>query len=172
MKTLIERVFGSRSARDEEVRIAENFDFSMPECRICYFRPDKLQELWKRVEKVMESRKLYLDPSMSLTKLAMIVGSNRTYLSNAMAERSGFRNYLNGLRIKYFCELMSLRESKFSGAGTLGEPSCRIPGRDISVMAMECGFTDMRTFQKAVVTSDSEYARRIKSELFFKKQRE
>lgn len=172
MKTFIERVFGSRSAREEEVRISENFDFSVPECRICYFRPDKLQEILDRVEKVMDNRKLYLDPSMSLTKLAMIVGSNRTYLSNAMAERSGFRNYINSLRIRYFCELMSVRESKAPAAGTLGEPSSRIPGKDVSVMAMESGFTDMRTFQKAVITSDSEYAERIKSVLFFKKQRE
>lgn len=171
MKTFIERVFGGKAIpAGSKSESLDYFDFSMPECRICYFRPDRLRELWKRIEKVMESKKLYLDPSISLTKLALMVGSNRTYLSNAMAEKSGFRNYLNSLRIKYFCELLEEREKGLSGTEVLGEPSVPIHSKDISLMAMESGFADMRTFQKAVGASDSEYAQRIKSELFLGKR--
>lgn len=185
MRTLIARVFGGvRAGGTPDSPDAPNLpdvpDFPdkgteiyMPDCKIVFSGPDRLSEIILKVDRLMASEKLYLDPSMSLTKLAMIIGSNRTYLSNAMAARSGFRNYMNNLRLGYFCGLVEEREKREASAlrsdsefsGVLMEPEVRLSGKELSVLAFESGFSDIRTFYKAVETSESENARRIRSEI-------
>lgn len=179
MRTLIARVFGGIRAggSPDSPDLADNgAETYMPDCRVIYSGPDRLSEIIRKVDRLMDSDKLYLDPSMSLTKLAMLVGSNRTYLSNAMAARSGFRNYMNNLRLGYFCGLVEERERRESSAmrssadlsGVLMEPEGRLSGKELSVLVFESGFSDIRTFYKAVETSESEYARRIRSEILFR----
>ena len=51
----------------------------------------------------METKKLYLQPDLSVATLAMELGTNRTYLSNLINQylRTTFTNYVNAYRVQY-----------------------------------------------------------------------
>jgi len=55
-----------------------------------------------RLIALVEHDKVFLQPSLSLNKLAQMLGTNRTYLSNAINKEFGlnFNSYLNTLRIQ------------------------------------------------------------------------
>lgn len=61
----------------------------------------------RKLEDVM-SRKMYLEPTISLIGLAAKLGTNRTYLSDIVHYHYGlsFADYINKLRIDEACRLM------------------------------------------------------------------
>lgn len=64
------------------------------------------EDIMKRADSVMTERQLYLNPRLRQQDLAAAIGTNRTYLSEAMRECGiGFREYVNSYRVKHFIHL-------------------------------------------------------------------
>lgn len=72
-------------------------------------RETKEKELFKKIESLIVSEKLYTSSDISLDKLASILDTNRTYLSKIVNKYSGltFPNYINYYRIKEATSLLS-----------------------------------------------------------------
>lgn len=65
--------------------------------------PVLMENIERRVLALMENKKVYLDPDMSLQKLSSLTSTNETYLSNTVNDCFGcnFRTLLNKYRIEY-----------------------------------------------------------------------
>ena len=65
--------------------------------------PVLMENIERRVLALMEDKKVYLDPDMSLQKLSSLTSTNETYLSNTVNDCFGcnFRTLLNKYRIEY-----------------------------------------------------------------------
>lgn len=61
------------------------------------------QALHERMVQVFETERVFLDKKLTIVRLAEIVGTNRTYLSNFInAElQSSFSDYVNGYRVSF-----------------------------------------------------------------------
>ena len=65
--------------------------------------PVLMENIERRVLALMEDKKVYLDPDMSLQKLSSLTSTNETYLSNTVNDCFGcnFRTLLNKYRIEH-----------------------------------------------------------------------
>ena len=107
---------------------------NLPECTLVVKDSDIFEEILKRADAVIVEKRLYLDPSLTLSVLAKEVWSNRTYLSKALRERRGvnFRQYINSFRVNYAYGL---------------QPRRGYTADDIAIMS---GFRSIRTFYRAL----------------------
>jgi AraC-like DNA-binding protein len=65
-------------------------------------------ELRQRIERVMKDDKLFLTPNLKLVDLVKKLGTNRSYIYNAINREMGtsFSEYVNSLRVEYACEVL------------------------------------------------------------------
>lgn len=105
----------------------------LPDVDIIVKDRDVLSEIADRADKIMEEKRLYLDPNFTLEHLAREVWSNRTYMSRALRLKRGvsFREYVSHFRLKYARGL------------------CENAGYGASDLAIKSGFNDVRTFNRA-----------------------
>ena len=91
--------------------------------------------LFKRVEQLMRSGHLYRDNSLTIEKLASLIGTNRTYLSMALnhCAQTSFNGYINQLRVQ-------------EAIGILSDPSNDTPLKDIGY---QVGFNTISTIYRA-----------------------
>ena len=144
-----------------------------------------LKELSIKLDRCMERHKLYLDPKINLGRVANIVGSNRTYISNIMTEKNGFRNYLNELRLRHMAQKLRKEQIRVKKRNDhiktvarqypkadeditilLSEPEDKIPPVRLTALITSCGFIDMRAFRRALFQSKSDYAEEIKGYIY------
>lgn len=61
-----------------------------------------------RFDECINVEKVFLDPKLTLTELALKVGTNRTYMSNYINRELGktFFDFINSLRLDYATELL------------------------------------------------------------------
>ena len=67
-----------------------------------------LSDLGRRIDRLFAEEKIFLNPNLKISDVAVAVGSNRTYVSayfNREASTS-FYDYVNGLRIEYACHYL------------------------------------------------------------------
>lgn len=88
--------------------------------------------IYKEVLYNLDSKQIYLDPSLSLIKLSSVVGTNTTYLSNSINKYFGcnFKTLVNRYRIEYCKKL-------------LGNNPISVPIKEI---AKKCGFSSVSAF--------------------------
>ena len=100
-------------------------------------RKEKLEEVGRKLEKVMGEKAFYLDPELSLAKLAGEIGTNKTYLYQYLKyyKEISFLDYINALRI----EKKAIPMLEGSPVSTIGEISCA------------SGFQSVSTFRRAFV---------------------
>lgn len=93
---------------------------------------DYCDHLYNDVLFNLDSRKVFLDPEISLIKLSSIIGTNTTYLSNAINKyfRCNFKTLINKYRIEY---CMGLLSSEFTNLS-------------VKEMAKVCGFASVSAF--------------------------
>lgn len=93
---------------------------------------DRKQTLYARLEILMDEQKPYHDHLLTKEKLADMLGTNRTYLSQAINEQTGqtFTAYIGGLRTKEAIKLLS-------------DPKNDTP---IKALCSDVGFSSMTTF--------------------------
>lgn len=150
-----------RTGRD---KIREEELLRYPECLIISTKAQAMKNLSDRLEDYIERKKLYLDPYMSLSKLASLVGSNRTYISNILASRNGFKNYVNELRFKHIFQ--QIAELPANQAGLLREDDERVDAADYAFIILRSGFTDLRTFRRQLSVISGEWASRLRTILY------
>jgi len=103
----------------------------------------------KDIESTIRENRYYLDNSLTLQRLAMLLGTNRQYLSNYINQEKGmtFYDYINNFRLE---EAKNLLDSADSGQ--------KLPLEEVSRMA---GFnsysTFLRTFAKKYGQTPSRY---------------
>jgi len=94
--------------------------------------PDRTQTIFARLETLMETEKPYHDHMITKAKVAEMLDTNSTYLSQAINEQTGqtFTAYIGALRIKEAIRLIS-------------DPQDTTP---IKAVCSEVGFSSMTTF--------------------------
>ncbi|MCI1719633.1 MAG: hypothetical protein LKM37_01175 [Bacteroidales bacterium] len=156
----------------DEILYEENIGVEYPPCSIVMGKAETLNNLSAVLDNVMEEKQLYLDQHTSLTKIAVLIGSNRTYLSKILAERGGFYSYINTLRIRHLFRLLSECESAKSlyedYESNLSERPHRTYGKELQGMLVESGFSDLRSLRRALDTSPSndDYSKKVRDILF------
>lgn len=110
--------------------------------------------LEERIAAAMEEQKLYLRPGLKISDVAAAVGSNRTYVSNAINSAGGmsFADYVNTRRVEY----AKKRMKKLAAQGEFS----------ISDVATEAGFASFPSFYRAFTkyerTSPSSWLKDLK----------
>lgn len=92
------------------------------------------EEIFQKVEKLIKDDGKYSDNSLTRDRIAEMIGTNRTYLSRVINEKTGmsFANYLNSYRIEKALELLS-------------DPEDDTP---LKAIGPSVGFSSMSTFYK------------------------
>ena len=141
-------------------------DQDYPQCSIIIGKTETLNTLSAMLDNLMEEKKPYLDLHISLNKIALLLGSNRTYLSKILAEHGGYYAYLNTFRLKYLYGLLLERNKKKSRKReeecSLSEMPRRAYGRELQLLLASSGFSDFRALRRALELSGGEYAKRVK----------
>ena len=114
---------------------------------------DSQQELFGRLERLMQNDQVYKNSLFTREKMAELLGTNRTYLSQTINEQTGltFTHYMNKYRIE-------------EARRILADPQDDTP---IKAIAAELGFSSVTTFYtlfKAVVQmSPDQYRKHARS---------
>lgn len=95
---------------------------------------DKNSELFRKLETLMRESKVYREKNLTRERVADLIGSNRTYLSQVVNEKTGmsFIHYINSYRIEEALEILS-------------EASNEIP---LKALCSDLGFNSITTFYK------------------------
>lgn len=98
------------------------------------YRSANVFKAGEKADHLLITRHLYLDPELTISKLAREAGTNRTYVSSYIRLDKGcnFREYINSMRAGHALKL--LRSEKI---------------RSLSDLAMECGFNNLRTMNRS-----------------------
>lgn len=143
-----------------------------PECRVTHIKSDMQSEVARLIDKIVHKKRLYLDPAMNLSRMAGILGTNRTYVSKILAQWHGYRNYINECRLihldRQLRSYFQKQDDEAAAQGLLMEPDYTIEPRKLSVMILGSGFADRRTFRRALESSRSAVADSIRDALYKK----
>ncbi len=95
---------------------------------------DERGDFKTKLELCMDTDRVWLNPVITLQDMALILNTNRTYLSEYFNRSLGvtFYDYLNGYRITYACELL------------LSEPNL-----SVLLIGEKSGFKSLSTFRRA-----------------------
>ena len=113
---------------------------------------DKSGELFDRLGKLMQEDKVYKEKNLTRDKVAALLGTNRTYLSQIINEKTGmsFIYYINSFRIEEALE-------------TLSDPDEEIP---LKALSQDLGFSSLTTFytffQKKVGMTPAKYREEVR----------
>lgn len=96
---------------------------------------DNRVEIFARIKKLIEEDRIYLNPMLKLSDIAMMTNTNRTYASAYFSSVAGstFYDHINGLRVKHAVELL---------ANT---------GKRLEEIAEESGFNSRQSFHRVFV---------------------
>ena len=114
---------------------------------------DSQQELFGRLERLMQNDQVYKNSLFTREKLAELLGTNRTYLSQTINEQTGltFTHYMNKYRIE-------------EARRILADPQDDTP---IKAIAADLGFSSVTTFytlfKAAVQMSPDQYRKHARS---------
>lgn len=114
---------------------------------------DSQQELFGRLERLMQNDQVYKNSLFTREKMAELLGTNRTYLSQTINEQTGltFTHYMNKYRIE-------------EARRILADPQDDTP---IKAIAADLGFSSVTTFytlfKAAVQMSPDQYRKHARS---------
>lgn len=136
---------------EQQIKCIEN---GVYDCEIVImYQNDTLQNVADSADRVMREKKLYLNSSLTLDKLAREIGSNRTYLSKALSEKKGknYRSYLNEFRVQYAKEQLCKKNYTLL---------------DLAIIS---GFKNEKTFYNALVQSGDKSWKSVKKRYLYRK---
>lgn len=104
---------------------------------------------YPRLGRVKHYVDLHFDERLNLEAIAAIAGLERTYFSRFFHQKTGvcFRDWLSWVRVNHAMELMAFDD------------------RPITEIALEVGFQDLRTFERAVEKCTGHTPRSVKKGL-------
>lgn len=112
---------------------------------------EKSLELFRSLERIMREEKIYKDNFLTKDKVAELLGTNRTYLSQIINEQTklSFTHYVNSFRIEEAIRLLS-------------DPENSTP---LKAIAADLGFNSISTFynlfQSSVGMTPSQYRNKV-----------
>ena len=79
-----------------------------PEQEIIPLTPEKEHIMAKEIKKLMDEKRLFLQPNLKINDLASMLNTNRNYIYNAINQGIGmsFAEYINKKRIEYAAKLI------------------------------------------------------------------
>lgn len=85
-------------------------------------KAEKADDIYARLVTLLTRGKRYRHPDCSATKLAEELGTNKRYISAAIAVATGgnFRSLLNGLRLRDACKMMTLESFRDTSVEEIG----------------------------------------------------
>lgn len=100
-------------------------------------RDDRLRELMIKSDYLIYKKKLFLKLDFSKQDLASELGTNRTYLGEAMSVcgRCKWDEYINSFRLRYFMEEMCMKDTR---------------GVRLADLAERCGFGSTATLNRCM----------------------
>lgn len=88
--------------------------------------------LWQRIRQEVDDREAWKDPDLTISTLAALVGSNKTYVHRAFAENAQqtYNDYINRCRVEYIARQLRQKpnqnlESLFFAAGYRSRQTAR-----------------------------------------------
>lgn len=123
----------------------------------------RLAAIRDHLEAISKTDKFFIDPQVSVTKLALWLGTNRTYLRQTLQVYydSSFADYINALRVRYAVQLI---EEGFMNHVTDG-PTSLTQREQLQQLAMQCGFESYtsfaRNFTRVAHYSPEEYLKKL-----------
>ena len=140
--TPVETDDSGAGGRREEDFVLSGYNGNMTPCSVRQKEEDVLAGVSMRMDSFVRDKKIFLDPDLTLERLAGEIGSNRTYLSRALARYKGvhFNRYINSFRLRH-------------AAGLLEDGAA---GEDMLDMALLSGFKNTRTFRRALEESSGD----------------
>lgn len=112
---------------------------------------DKSEQLLDRLEHLMKKDKVYREKGLTRDKVASLLGTNRTYLSQVINDKTGmsFVHYINSYRIEEALAILS-------------DPENEIP---LKALSLDLGFSSLTTFytffQKKVGMTPAKYREEV-----------
>lgn len=135
-----ERLLKERISSLEEGKVPQPTDnVSSPQYASSSLTEEKKSELSQALEKLMNEEHIYTDNLLTKDKVAKLLGSNRTYLSQIINEQTGktFTQYINDYRIQDAIRILS-------------DSNNQTPIKSLST---ELGFSSTTTFYKQFQTA-------------------
>lgn len=129
-----------------------------PQERYCYsaLSDDKNEELFVRVKDLMENGKAYRDGTLTLDKLAVMLSTNRSYLSRVINEKTGlgFNKYVNSFRVAEAVEILSDKSAADRQMKEIGSSlGFNSPSTFYKAFSEETGMSPS-AFRRKIVSSD------------------
>lgn len=112
---------------------------------------ERAQELYERACMLMEKERLFADPQLNRERFAELLGTNRTYLSKILKEKSGmtYLQFVNSHRINEAIRLLS-------------DPNTQLPLKQIwNDLGFNSPATFYKQFQQAVGITPSVYRKQV-----------
>lgn len=124
-----------------------------PECAVVFRKDYLLNGIMADSDRAMAGGNLFLEEGFTIKDLARVVGSNKTYISRAIAAKrsQNFRQYVNEYRLSYLHTLLSKRNITLQEASVL------------------CGFRCEKSLYNAILTSGEESWNSIKKRYLYAK---
>jgi len=114
-------------------------DANEPKYSLSSLSDEKGLEMYEAIERAMKTDKIYRDGELTLEKLADLMQTNRSYISQVINEYAGvsYKNYINSYRMNDAVRILS------------------DPGADVQIksLAFELGFNSRQTFYQAFQSS-------------------
>lgn len=145
-----------KEAIDKERSLERKIDMLEQKLNACspstYPVIDRNEEIFDRLEHIMRKDKVYHEKGLTRDKVAQMLGTNRTYLSQIINERTGmsFVYYVNSLRIDEALEILS-------------DPDNDAP---LKAVSLDLGFSSMTSFytffQRKVGMTPAKYREEVR----------
>lgn len=118
---------------------------------------DKNSELFARLEDVMKNKKLYLEKNLTRERAAEMIGSNRTYLSQMINEKTGmsFVHYVNNYRLNEAIEILSNPNDKIPMKALADHLGFSSPGTFYKLFLEKVGMTPAKYREKIIELSEN-----------------
>lgn len=113
---------------------------------------ERLDELFARLEELMTFGRLYREANLTRSKVAELLGTNRTYLSQAINEKTGknFNQFVNGYRIAEALQILSDPKNDSSMKAIALETGFGTPNTFFKIFRTETGMTPSKYREKII----------------------
>lgn len=113
---------------------------------------EKIDELFARLEELMTSEHLYHEANLTRTRVAELLGTNRTYFSQAINEKTGknFNQFVNGYRIAEALQILSDPNNDTSMKAIAIEAGFGTPNTFFKIFRTETGMTPSKYREKII----------------------
>lgn len=113
---------------------------------------ERLDELFARLEDLMTFGRLYREANLTRSRVAELLGTNRTYLSQAINEKTGknFNQFVNGYRIAEALQILSDPNNDSSMKAIAIETGFGTPNTFFKIFRAETGMTPSKYREKII----------------------